>query len=522
MNNRRTTFFEELKRRKVVRVFVAYVVVAWAVLQVADVVFPALGLPSWSITLTLGLLVALFPVALVLTWVFDFTPRGIERTDSAGPRESTLESLSEPASPADDKSIAVLPFLDLSAERNQEHFCDGLTDELLNVLTRIPGLRVASRTSSFAFKGKNVGLGEVAERLRVAHVLEGSVRKSGSKIRITAQLIEATSDSHLWSETYDRELEDIFAIQDDIAACILAALKLKLGDYPLEEATTSDAQAWEMYLRGRGYVLTRVTQDHARATALLRRAVERDPGFVRAWVGLAEVSANAHLYHEGGKPALEQSMEAARRAEELAPERSDTHMARGFAHLAQHDYAVAQREFLEALERNPREPQAWHYAGRAAHFQGDAARALDYFTRATEEDPNDWESPLLALQFHQARMDEDGARRVARTGLERARCYLESYPDSPRPWYLGAAALLALGEADEGVRWVNRALELSPDDNATRYNAACFFAIAGETERALDLLENSITSRSWIENDPELESLRGHPRYQAIIEALPE
>ncbi|MDX1459792.1 MAG: hypothetical protein R3348_01935, partial [Xanthomonadales bacterium] len=233
MRDRLIQFFNELRRRKVVRVFVAYVLVAWVVLQVADVVFPAMGLPGWTITLTLGLLVTLLPIVLVLAWMFDVTPGGIERTDAAGTDKSDVAGLDRSTVPGDDKSIAVMPFLDLSAEGNQAHFCDGLTDELLNVLTSIPGLRVASRTSSFAFKGKDIGLDEVAARLRVAHVLEGSVRKSGSMIRITSQLIEAASDSHLWSETYDRELEDIFAIQDDIASRILGVLKIRFADQVL-------------------------------------------------------------------------------------------------------------------------------------------------------------------------------------------------------------------------------------------------------------------------------------------------
>jgi len=206
-------FIEELKRRKVIRVVVAYIFVGWVLIQIAETTFAPIGLPPWTLTLVIVLVILGLPLAAILAWGFDITPEGIAKEDGGRLQTAT----------ADGPSIAVLPFPDMSAEKDQEHFCDGLTEELLNVLTRIPKLRVASRTSSFAFKGKEINLKEAAEKLQVAHILEGSVRKSGTKIRVTAQLIEASSDSHLWSETYDRELDDIFAIQDDIAAHILEA-----------------------------------------------------------------------------------------------------------------------------------------------------------------------------------------------------------------------------------------------------------------------------------------------------------
>ncbi len=411
-------FFLELRKRHVVKVGFAYLVVAWLVLQLADVIFPALGLPDWSITLALGLLATGFPVAIVLAWVFDLTPGGIERTDETKPvqKHLTPEKDAVPAvvpAPVTAQSIAVLPFPDFSAEQNQEHFCDGLTEELLNVLTDIPGLRVASRTSCFAFKGKDLDLAAVSEKLRVAHVLEGSVRKSGNKVRITAQLIEVATDSHLWSETYDRELDDIFAIQDDIAARILEVLKLKLGAAGKSDPTTTNAKAYEYFLRARGYAITQITQDQDRAIALFKKAVEADPEFVRAWIGLAEISAMQALFHGGGNDARQISEEAAGQAMKLAPERSGSFMARGFSCLAKLQYSEAERDFLRAIEINPRQILAYHHVGRTAHLQGQLNKAREYFAKATELDPDDWESPLLALQGYEKEGDEAGALRVA-------------------------------------------------------------------------------------------------------------
>jgi len=507
-------FFQEVRKRHVVKVGIAYLIAAWVVLQLADVMFPALGLPDWSITLALGLLVVGFPVAVVLAWVFDITPDGIERTP-----ETEIES--DPV-PAPSSSIAVLPFSDFSADRDQGHFCDGLTEELLNVFTTIPAMRVASRTSCFAFKGKDLDLMAVGEKLQVAHVLEGSVRKSGNKLRITAQLIEVATDSHLWSQTYNRELDEIFAIQDDIAAQILEALKLRFDTSVGADPTTTNARAYEFFLRGRGYAITKVTQDHDRAILLFQKAVEADPHFVRAWIDLAEISAFKALFHGGRNDARQLSEEAAAQALELAPNRSGSYMARGFSNLAKLRYADAERDFLKAVELNPGQVLAYHYAGRTAHLEGRLKEAREYFAKATELNPEDWESPLLALQGYEKEGDEEGAIKVAKLGVDRAEKHIQDYPDSPRAYYLGCSALLTLGETGRAREWAERALKLSPDDASTRYNVACFYALIGDIERSLDLLENSISSRGWIENDSELDSIRDHPRYKAIIESMPE
>ncbi len=520
-------FFRDLGKRHVIKVGIAYLVIAWVVLQLADVIFPALGLPDWSITLALGLLAMGFPVALVLAWVFDVTPEGIQRTGEAE-HDQNITAAKKAVEPATapghngGQSIAVLPFPDFSAERDQEHFCDGLTEELLNVLTSIPDLRVASRTSCFAFKGKDLDLAAVSEKLHVAHVLEGSVRKSGNKVRITAQLIEVATDSHLWSDTYDRELDDIFAIQDDIAARILEVLKLKLGAGVRSDPTTRNAKAYEYFLRARGYMMTMVSQDSTRAISLFQKAVELDPLFVRAWIGLAEISAEQALFNSGGDDARQISEDAAAQALKLAPERAESYMARGFSRLAKLDYSEAESDFFKALEIDPRLARAYHYCGRAAHLKGRLNKAREYYAKATELDPENWESPLMAIQGYDMEGDEAGARHVAQLGIERVKRHLEDYPDNPRAYYLGTSGLATLGETDRAIEWAERALALSPGDASTRYNTACFFATIGETDRSLDLLENSIQSRSWIENDSELDSLRDHPRYRKIIDSLPE
>lgn len=518
-------FMAELRRRGVIKATLAYLVVAWLIMQLADVIFPALGLPDWTITLVLALLALGLPMAVVLAWVFDLSLRGIERTGDAEEPPTTEPAPGEPVPgakvTAGEQSIAVLPFPDFSAEQDQQHFCDGLTEELINVLTGIPGLRVASRTSSFAFRGENPDQAHAAASLGVAHVLVGSVRKSENVLRITAQLIDAATDSTLWSQTYNRELAEIFSIQDDIAAQILAALEVRLGSGPSSDPTTSDARAYEYFLQGRGYAITRRSVDYDRASALFEQAVEKDPGFVRAWMELAHVNATDCLFHGNDEAKMAKARDATARVLRLAPDQWGSYITRGYLELAEGNIEAAERDFLKAVERRPGDGVAYHWLGRTYRLLGEPEKAKANFSRATELNEDDWESPFLALQDHVQAGDQDTARRFAELGLARIEDYMKVYPDVSRAYYLGTSALVVTGDVERATAWAERALALSADDPATRYNVACFYATIGETDRALDLLENSVKSRAWIENDSELDSLRDHPRYRALIESLP-
>jgi adenylate cyclase len=505
--------FRQLSDRRVIRVGIGYLVGAWLTMQLVDVIFPAMGLPDWSITLMLGILAAGFPLALILSWVFDVTPRGIERTE-----DTALPEVTSATGP----SIAVLPFPDMSAEKDQEHFCDGLTEELLNVLTRIPNLRVASRTSSFSMKNKDVDLKYAAQKLQVAHILEGSVRKSGNRVRITAQLIEVETDSHLWSETYDRELDDIFAIQDDIAACILEALQCRLGTEQLTDPTTQNPKAYEYFLRGRGYAISGSERDRELGAEMYRKAVDLDPGFIRAWIHLAEECALISTFFAKDDKWSGLAEEAAQKAIQLAPDHSESFLARGYAHAANGRFAESERDLQKAVELDPTRGRAYHHLARAQYHQGNIQRAVENFDKATEYSPDDYESPLLAVSLYESIGDPDNARRVAGVGVERAEKILQDYPDNQRAYYLGSSGLSILEQHDRAKEWVERALAINYDDSATRYNAACLFLRYGDTERALDCLENSVVSRTWFENDPDLDSLRDHPRFKAILAALPD
>ena len=311
----------ELKRRNVFRVAALYLVAAWVLLQVGDLLFGLLGLPTWTNKLLFAALVLGFVPALIFSWVYELTPEGLKREHEVErnasitaetarkldlivvgllviaivvvaaerfiPRTAPIPAATDAASGASSaeapvqaaaKSIAVLPFADMSAGKDQEYFADGLSEELLNLLAKLPELRVIGRTSSFQFKGRNEDLRVIGEKLNVAHILEGSVRKSGEKVRITAQLIKAADGSHLWSETYDRTLDDIFAVQDDIAGEVVKALKLTLlGTALTTRSKPQDSEAYNLALQGRFFLDRRSQKDLERAVEYFRRSRERDP-----------------------------------------------------------------------------------------------------------------------------------------------------------------------------------------------------------------------------------------------------
>ncbi|MGH8495868.1 MAG: tetratricopeptide repeat protein [Gammaproteobacteria bacterium] len=520
----------ELKRRNVFKVAIVYLAAAWLMMQVVDVMFPALGLQPWTVTLAIALLLIGFPIALAMAWAFELTPGSIRRetaqaksadgvsTPAQGPSPARLADAARPTE--EHKSIAVLPFLDMSPDRNNEYFSDGMTEELLNVLARIPDLRVASRTSCFALKGKDLDIHELAERLNVGHVLEGSVRKAGDRLRITAQLIEAGTDSHLWSESYDRKLDDIFAIQDDIARKIGDALKLRFHTRTRPHTTPSNTRAYDLYLRGLSFLHRFGPKSLGYAIDMFRRSTEADPGFAPAWAAMANAHATMAIYYSGGTTHLEAADEASRRAVEHAPELAEAHSARALFHLARRNYDDAAKAFERAIELNPRLFDTWYQYARTAVHQGRMRRALELFEKAAEVNPEDYQGPLIAAPIYRSLGDEENARKADRRGVALAERHLEDYPDNARAYFLASAALLSLGERDKAFEWSERALAIDPDDPSARYNVACFYAQAGDINRALDYLETSLASRSWVENDPELEPLRKHPRYRAFIASL--
>ena len=517
-------FFDEIRRRKVIRVAVVYAVVAWIGIQIAAATFEPLNLPSWTVTLVIMLALIGFPVSIALAWAFETTPEGIRREKP--PEEASAGRVRAPAA-TDAPSIAVLPFVDMSPDRDQDYFCEGMAEEILNALTRIEGLRVAARTSSFQFKDRAADVRKVAQELGVNSVLEGSVRKAGSNLRVTAQLINAADGYHLWSDRYDRGLEDVFAIQDEIATRITEALKLRLTRRDLDALQvrpTGEIQAYDYYLRGRQFV-NQFGKRHAQyAIQMFNRSIEIDPGYAPAYAGLTLANAMMYMFFDPDAKFCTAAERASARAIELAPGSAEAQTTRGIAALTAKDFDAAEKAFDSALALNSKSFDAAYYWARSCATRGQFEAAGAMYEKAAEIRPEDFQSLLLAMQVYRSLGRLDDERSAAERGLARARRSLELNPGDVRALYLGATAQVRLGRKGEAFEWAERALALEPAEPSVLYNVACVFAVAGEPDRAMELLERAVlpgmANRAWLEHDADLDSLRELPRFKAFVATL--
>ena len=514
-----STLWEEIKRRNVVRVVVAYLLVGWGLIQIADATLQPLHLPEWAGTLVVWLVALGFPITVTLAWVLDITPKGIKVT---GPVEEGDEVSSAPS----DASIAVLPFANMSGDPDNEYFSDGLSEELLNLLTQLQSLRVCSRTSSFSLKGKNIDMPTIASQLGVRHVLEGSVRRAGDRVRITAQLIDAVEDRHLWSETYDRELQDIFAVQDEIAAHLFTALKLSLTteEQHAIRPTTDNAEALDYFLRGRE-LYHRTEPGHLdKSREKFEEAIRIDPNYALAWAGLTYVFVETYWYKDKEGVWIERAHEASRKAVELAPHLAEPHAARGLALRAAEQFDEAEAEFEKAITLNPRLFEPLHFYAQMMRSLGQYERAAQLFCRAAEVRPEDYQALAIASNMYEAMGDIQRARVVSKETAERATRAIELNPNDSRALILGAGAWQTLGDEKKALEWAGRAYEVDPGSSGMMYNSACIYAKLGETERALDFLEKAVElggrNKRYYENDSDFDSIRDHPRFKALLERV--
>lgn len=515
-------FWGQLKERKVTRVALAYVLVGWVLMQIGEVAFASLGLPSWSLTLLIVFVLLGFPLALVLAWAYELTPQGI-RKDSAGHIDSVTAiddyQLGAP-------SIAVLPFDDLSEKADQAYFCEGMAEEILNALCKVANLRVASRVSAFQFASKQADITEIGRRLKVKTVLEGSVRKFGENLRITAQLINTADGYHLWSRQFDRRLEDIFEIQEEIANSIAGALSVSLQQKQ-DSQQQVDPKAYDFFLRGLSYFAKHNTQDNVYARQMFSQAIEIEPEFGRAWAVLAYTYGFEYLYFNATDVNRSEARRTSERALELSPELAESHVSSGIAHCMRQDYKQAEIEFETAIKLDSKNYEAWYFFGRNKVHEGDLKRALKLFERAARVRPEDFQSVLLQAQLYNSLGQHNKAIEVTRKGIERVRAVLELNPDDNRALNLGAFALLRLGEKEEARQWMSTSMQNAPMDSIIQYNGACFFSLAGDVEQALDCLENCLIkvgniSREWLIHDSDMDSIRSNPRYEKIISSFPE
>ncbi len=462
---------------------------------------------------------------------FAFEPMGEQRVKNiAEPiacyRVKFDQGMSSRAGPRAPKriSIAVLPFSNMSGDPEQEYFSDGITEDIITDLAKISGLHVIARNTSFTYKGRAVKIEQVARELGVGFLLEGSVRKAGARVRITGQLVDGRDGSHLWAERYDRELTDIFAIQDEIAYAIIEQLKVRL--LPDEKAAidatpTEDVKAYTYYLRGRQFLHMCSRSYMLLARRMFSKAAEIDPYYARAYAGIALCDSVLHSW-QYADISIEGILATSARALELDPDLADAHASRGLAlqYGGQRDEAAA--EFELALTLDPDLHEANYFFARFFFENGDFERAATLFERATQLRFDDYRSAALLACIYLKLGRRADMQRAGRLGLERAERELSQHPENSSPAQLGALMLAYLGECDRAREWAARTLAIDPDDLNAMYNIACAYLNMGDQEAALDLLEKVLpiasVHRHWWTSDPDLDTIRDHPRYRRLVE----
>ena len=427
-------------------------------------------------------------------------------------------------------SVAVLPFSNLSGDPEQEYFSDGITEDIITDLSKISGLWVAARNTVFTYKNKPVTVEQIARDLGVAYILEGSVRKAGPRVRVTGQLVNAKDGGHLWADRFDRDLTDIFAIQDEITRAIVEQLTVKLlpqEKKSIERPQTDNIEAYTYYLRGREFLHRHTKSYYQIARRMFTKAIELDPRYARAYAGIAACDSYLfyHYFQYEVGEAIQNITAAADKALELDEDLAEAHACRGVALTFAKRFEEAETEFERAIALDPNSFEAHYFYARSCFVQGKLERAASLFERAAETKPDDYQPWCLLRQVYRSLGRTDKIEPAARKGVALAEKELALHPENPRPAALGAASLIAIGENERAREWLTRALAIDPDDLLTLYNAACVYADLGEAERALDLLERFLPlandlNRAWIKHDSDFDPLRGHPRFQKILEQI--
>ncbi|MGH8461727.1 MAG: TPR end-of-group domain-containing protein [Stenotrophobium sp.] len=419
-------------------------------------------------------------------------------------------------------SVCVLPFNNISGDPEQEYFSDGITEDIITDLSKVSALSVVSRNTSFAYKGKAADIAQVARQLKVSHVLEGSVRKSGNRVRITAQLIEGAGDSHVWAERYDRDLSDIFALQDEISAAIVAALKLHLlpsEKKAIETRSTTNAEAYKLYLMARQYHLGYNARHRVIAVRIYQRALEIDPNYARAWACLAICQAHIRGMDGGSGDG---GGEAAEKALALESNLAEAHTAKAcvLGNFGRHAEAWAEHEC--ALRLDPNSYDVNLQAGRCGTMLKRYDEALRYLNQATKINESEFYAIVFTIQCYEGKGDPANAREAARRVMERVEKIIAVEPDNDRALSAGTLALARLGDRDRTLEWATRAMLLDPDNLNLRYNMSCAMVAMGAFDQALELLMPAFKSipralLEWFKQDNDVDAIRDDPRIKEML-----
>ena len=450
------------------------------------------------------------------------------RVYSVSQESSAARNIKGAASLQEDRpSIAVLPFNNMSGDPEQEYFSDGITEDIITDLSKISGLFVVARHTAFTYKAKLVKVEQVGRELGVDFVLEGSVRKAGARVRVTGQLIGTKDGGHIWADRFDRNLTDIFAIQDEITHAIVEQLKVKLRPHEkksMRQAPTDNVEAYTYYLRGREFFYRHSKHYFHLARRMFVKAVELDPLYARAYAGIADCDSFLFLHYHIDV-GIDNIMATAAKALALDDKLAEAHASRGVALSAGGRHEEASAEFEQAIALDPNSFEAHYLYARASVAQGNLERAAALFERAAQIKPDDYQSVCLLINLYRSLGRDQDTEDAARKGINLAERELERHPEDPRPAHLGIAALIELGEKERAREWISRALAIDPDDVHTLYNVACGYTKLGDIDKAFDLLEGSLPRcgpelKRWIKHDSDFDALRNLPRYQNILELI--
>jgi TolB-like protein/Tfp pilus assembly protein PilF len=583
-------FFAELQRRNVYKVAVAYAIVAWLLIQIATQVFPFFEIPNWAVRLVVLVIVIGFPVALILAWAFELTPEGIKRTETADAAQQYSRGsvwiyvvavgaalsiglfflgryTALRTSPAQSgrlgglslrsKSIAVLPFENLSRDPENAYFTEGVQEEILTRLAKIADLKVIARTSTQRYKSAPEDISQIGKQLGVAHILEGAVQNAAGKVRVSVQLINASDEAHLWAETYDRKLTDIFAVESEIAKNIADALRAKLSgpeQHAIAARPTENAEAYQLYLKGRYFWNKRTGADLKRAIDYFDQAIEKDPGYALAYAGLADAYVLLSGYGAASpKDSLPQAKAAAKKALEFDNTLGEAHASLGQALFAyDFNFAEANREFRRAIELSPNYATAHHwYAQSGLAPLGQFDDAVAEMKRALELDPlSVIINADLGSVLCTARRYDEAIEQLRKTLEMDPRFYYAHWnlgvalevkglveaavaeyqkaialDDDPLSFGLLAHLYAKMGQKDKALQIQERLREVSKQRFVTPYIFAMIHLGLGEKDQAMDFLEKTYEDRdgyniAFIKVDPFFDSLRGDSRFAAFVQKI--
>jgi len=499
--NKITQFWNELKRRKVVRVIIVYAAAAFVILELVDIVSPSLGLPSWTLNLVIVLLAIGFPLAIIFSWIFDITPRGIKKTEPVELAKEQKEDY-----PQTDKisrfenSIAVLPFQDMSPQKDQEYFCDGMTEEIINALTHVESLKVIARTSSFAFKDKHEDIREIGKKLDVETLLEGSIRKADNRLRITAQLIKVADGSHLWSERYDRNIKDVFAIQDEISLAIVDNLKVKIlgkEKIAIVKRYTEDLEAYNLYLKGRYYWNKRTKENLKKSIEYFEQAIERGPDYAIAFAGLADVYNMLGFYSTLSPiEAFPKAKATAMKALEIDEGLAEAHASIALAKLYYDwDWSGAKKEFMHSFKLNPGYATAHHWYAEYLALTGCLDEAVEEAKTALKLGPFTLIiNTIFGFALYYARQYDQAIKQLLKT-LKLELNFV------PAMFWLGLAYERNL-LFEEAITTFQKAISISKEDTLMLEGLGTAYAVSGNTGEALKVLDELMQVSKYLYISP--------------------